>query len=80
MMPLSLQQLKRLEHLIMTINHQYKYQSTTQVNLELQYRSVPTENLITHLKHSNGPIQPILTLRKKKMYLPTLKPVVKEQL
>ena len=46
----------------------------------MQYRGVPTENLIKLSKHSNAPVHPILTLWKEKAYLPTLKSVVKEQL
>ena len=46
----------------------------------MQYKGVPTENLIKQLKRSNAPVQRILTLQKQKTYLPTLKPVVKEQL
>ena len=43
------------------------------VNLVLQYRGVPTEN-------NNALVEPILALGKQKTHLPTLKPVVKEQL
>ena len=50
------------------------------VNLFLQYKGVPTENLIKQLKRSNAPVRPILTLRKQKTHLPSLKPVIKEQL
>ena len=48
------------------------------VNLVWQHRGVPKENLTKKLKRSIAPVQPILTRQKKKMYLPTLKPVVKK--
>ena len=43
------------------------------VNLVLQYMGVPTEN-------NNALVEPILVLGKQKTHLPTLKPVIKEQL
>ena len=43
------------------------------VNLVLQYRGVPAEN-------NNSLVELILALGKQKMHLPTLNPVVKEQL
>ena len=59
----------------------------TEVNLVFQYTGILTENLIKQLKCSNGPVQQILTLRKQKRCLPSLKPkdsseesFVKEQL
>ena len=50
------------------------------VNLTIQCRGLPTDNFIKQLKRSKAPIQPIVTLRKQKTFLPFLKPNVKEEL
>ena len=49
------------------------------VNLIIQYRGFPTDNFIKQLKRSNNPIQPVVTLRKQKTFLPSLKPNIKEE-
>ena len=39
-----------------------------------------TDNFIKQLKHSKAPIQPVVTVRKQKTFLLSLKPNVKEEL
>ena len=39
-----------------------------------------TDNFIKQLKRSKAPIQPVITLRKEKTFLPSLKPNVDEEL
>ena len=51
--------------------------SPTKVNLITQYRDLPTDNFIKQLKCSKAAIQPVVTLRKQKTFLPSLKPNVK---
>ena len=51
--------------------------SPSKVILILQYRGLPTDNFIKQLKRSKAPIQPVVTLRKQKTFLPSLKPNVK---
>ena len=51
--------------------------SPTKVNLITQYRDLPTDNFIKQLKCSEAAIQPVVTLRKQKTFLPSLKPNVK---
>ena len=46
----------------------------------IQYRGSVTDNFIKQLKKSGAPIQPIVTLRKLKTTLPSLKPLVKKEL
>ena len=53
--------------------------SPSKVILILQYRGLPTDNFIKQLKRSKAPIQPVVTLRKQKTFLPSLKPNVKEE-
>ena len=50
------------------------------MNITIQYRGLPTDNFIKQLKRSNASIQPVVTLRKQKTFLPFLKPNVKGQL
>ena len=38
---------------------------------------MPTDNFIKQLKCSKAAIQPVVTLRKQKTFLPSLKPNVK---
>ena len=74
-------QLKRL------LNHAIRklitMMETTKIHqqklLNLQYRALPTDNFIKQLKRSKAPIQPVVTLRKQKTFLPSLKPNVKEE-
>ena len=54
--------------------------SPAKVNLVIQYQGLPTDNSIKQLKRSKAPIQPVVTLRKQKTSLPSLKPNVKEEL
>ena len=54
--------------------------SPVKVNLIIQYQGLPTDNFIKQLKRSNAPIQPVVTLRKQKTFLPSLKRSVKEEL
>ena len=54
--------------------------SPAKVNLVVQYHGLPTDNSIKQLKRSKAPIQPVVTLRKQKASLPSLKPNVKEEL
>ena len=54
--------------------------SPAKVNLVIQYQGLPTDNSIKQLKRSKVPIQPVVTLRKQKTSLPSLKPNVKEEL
>ena len=54
--------------------------SSAKVNSIMQYQGLPTDNFIKQLKRSNTPIQPVVTLRKQKTFLPSLKPNVKEEL
>ena len=53
--------------------------SPAKVNSIMQYQCLPTDNFIKQLKRSNAPIQPVVTLRKQKTFLPSLKPNVKEE-
>ena len=74
-------QLKRL------LNHAIRklitMMETTKIHqqklVNLQYRALPTDNFIKQLKRSKAPIQPVVTLRKQKTFLPSLKPNVKEE-
>ena len=43
------------------------------VNLIIQYRGLPTYNFIKQLKRSNAPVEPVVTLRKQKTLLSSLK-------
>ena len=52
--------------------------SPAKVNLVIQYQGLPTDNSIKQLKRSKAQIQPVVTLRKQKTSLPSLKPNVKE--
>ena len=54
--------------------------SPAKVNSIMQYQCLPTDNFIKQLKRSNAPIQPVVTLRKQKTFLPSLKLNVKEEL
>ena len=55
-------------------NHQ------TNVKLVMQYRGTPTEKFISQLKRAKVPIQVVLTLRKQKTFLPSLKPSIRTEL
>ena len=44
------------------------------VNLIIQYQRLKSDNFIKQLKRSNAPIQPVVTLRKQNVFLPSLKP------
>ena len=49
-----------------------------QVNqvIALQYRGAETDKLVARLKNCGAPVQVVLTLRKLKTYLPSLKPQI----
>ena len=46
----------------------------------VEYRGNVTDNFIKQLKKCDAPVQPIVTLRKLKTILPSLKPAVKKEL
>ena len=50
------------------------------VNLSLQYRGRATDNLLRKMKQMNSQIKPVLTLRKLKTALPSLKPPVPKKI
>ena len=54
--------------------------SPAEVKLIIQYQGLPTDNFIKQLKCSNAPLQPVVTLRKQKTFLLSLKPNRKEEL
>ena len=54
--------------------------TTKKVHLVLQYRGLPTENFIKQLKQAKAPIQPIITMKKLRSFLPSLKPEIQSHL
>ena len=50
------------------------------INFVIEYRGISTEKFLKQLRSSNVPVQPVVTLRKVKTALPSLKPEVKREL
>ena len=55
-------------------------QKEAKVKFFVEYRGKVTDNFINHLHKCGAPVQPVVTLRKLKTTLPSLKPSIKREL
>ena len=60
-------------------NLKYEESQLPKSTFVVQYRDNATDKVIKQLKESGAPVQPIVTLRKLKTTLPSLKPPVKKR-
>ena len=59
---------------------QHRDQAESKEVFVLEYRENVTDNFIKQLRKCGAPVQPIVTLRKLKTTLPSLKPAIKKEL